>query len=291
MSKFLPVLVIILAICVVLFVLIPLAYMVMGKIPNPWEIGPTTTYNPAYSSAYAQPGAGTSSGTASTEPDVLKRIFGGAYAKLGSSNRNPICMDPATSLSPHMRDATLRRGGDVNDVNGANQQSIVSSDTYHMSMTLPGAVTDWQYTDGALEDELASFTYDNLIINILARSSVSDCVRTAEKTFGDFHESNQATEYFSSPVYMNQGKPIGLESATLRTSGKGEISGRQYYWYMMDETYAGFENRPVVTIWYSTYVNTALGGTEFWFAFRTYKVYEEDLNKKAEGVLGGVGFE
>lgn len=228
--------------------------MSMGRIPNPWEIGPTTNYNPAYSS-------GTSSAGRTSNP----------------------CIDPATSFMPHVRDATLTR-----ETSGS---SIISSDTYNMSMRLDGPVTDWQYTsaNGArgMDDELVSFTYDNLIVNILARSSENQCIKVAGDNFKDFHTSNESAEYFSSPVYINQGRPIGLRSATLRTFGKGEINDNLYYWYLLDETYSGFENRPVVTLWYSTYIR----GREIWFAFRTYRTEEGGLNAKAERILESVSFQ
>ncbi len=269
-------LIIILAICIVLFVLVPLAYMSLGRIANPWEIAPTTNYNPTYS-------AGTSSTArgSSPETDVLTRVFGGTYAKLSAADRatNP-CADPASSLSPHVRDAALARDG---------EDSIVSSATYGIVMRLDGPVTDWQFTSanpaygssGGMEDELASFTYGNLIVNVLARSSIDACVKVAGDRFSEFHTSGASTEYFSSPVYVGQGRPIGLRSATLRTLGKKKIDGNQYYWYLLDESYAGFENRPVVTRWYSTYVH----GREFWFAFRTYKDEEGGLDEKAEAIL------
>jgi hypothetical protein len=262
-------LIIILAICLVLFVLVPLAYMSMGRIPNPWEIAPTTNYNPAYSSSTPQ----------STETDILTRVFGGSYAKLDQANP---CSNPSSSLEPHIRDATLSREGNA---------SIISSASYDMSMRLDGPVTDWQYTsaNGAkgMEDELASFTYGNLIVNILARSSVGPCIKVAGENFKNFHTGNASAEYFSSSIYINQGRPIGLRSATLRTFGKGEIDDTQYYWYLLDETYSGFEDRPVVTLWYSTYIR----GREFWFAFRTYKAEEGGLNAKAEGILENITFQ
>ena len=150
-------LIIILAICLVLFVLVPLAYMSLGRIPNPWEIAPTTNYNPAYSSSTKQ----------SAEPDVLTRVFGGSYAGLDAAKP---CSNPSTSLVPHMRDATLSREG---------SDSIISSATYDMTMRLDGPVTDWQYTstNGAngsysgMEDELASFTYGD----VSERSNVPLC--------------------------------------------------------------------------------------------------------------------
>ncbi len=268
-------LIILLAICIVLFVLIPLAYISLGKMPNPWEIAPTTNYNPSFSEA------STTSQKPSTETDILTRVFGGTYSKLGSSNRNPICTNPETSLEPHMRDAKLAR------TNDKDMRSTVTSDFYSLSLDLDGPVTDWQYTNGSMEDELASFTFDNLIINILARASVGDCISIAEKNFKEFHTSNASTEYFSSPIYIAQGKPIGLQSATLRTFGNSKIAGHTYYWYLMDEVYGGFKDRPVVTMWFSTYVD----GNEFWFAFRTYKADESNLNPKAEEILGNARFE
>lgn len=285
-------LIILLAICLVLFVLIPLAYMSMGRIDNPWEIAPTTNYNPSYSTATSADSRGPS-----PETDVLTRVFGGTYAKLNGDGQADtaaeFCANPATSLKPHVRDATLgRESGRGDQRDGAAAESIVSSDAHGLTMRLRGPVTDWQYTSangssGGMEDELASFTYDNLIVNVLARESASQCVKPAEKNFKDFHMSTAATEYFSSPIYINQGRPIGLESATLRTFGKGTIDDNLYYWYLLDETYAGFENRPVVTLWYSTYQS----GREFWIAFRTYKAEEGGLNQKAEAILEDVSFE
>ena len=271
-------LIILLAICIVLFVLIPLAYISLGKMPNPWEIAPTTNYNPSFSEASS------TSREPLAETDILSRVFGGTYSKLGSSNRNPICTNPATSLEPHIRDAKLSRlgGADAKD-----QRSTVTSDFYNLTLTLDGPVTDWQYTNGSMEDELASFTFDNLIVNILSRTSVGDCVAIAEKNFKEFHTSSASTEYFSSPIYINQGKPIGLQSATLRTFGQSKIGGHAYYWYLMDEVYGSFKDRPVVTMWFSTYI----GGNEFWFAFRTYKADESRLNAAAEEILGNARFE
>lgn len=282
-------LIILLAICIVLFVLIPLAYMSLGKIPNPWEFTPNTNYNPTYAGG-SQAGAGNGNATGgaagsqdslkpSTNTDILSRVFGGSYSKLGSSNRNPVCADPATSLVGHVRDAKLGR------VSGSDKQSMVTSDFYNLSMVLDGPVTDWQYTNGSkyglMEDELASFTYDNLIVNILARTSADECVSIAQKNFKEFHTSSASTEYFSSPIYINLGKPIGLQSATLRTFGKSDINDHVYYWYLMDEAYAGFANRPVVTMWFSIYAD----GVEYWFAFRAYKAEEKGLNAKAEEIL------
>lgn len=277
-------LIILLAICIVLFVLIPLAYMSLGKIPNPWEFTPTTNYNPAYApggvnggnAGGQEAGGGTTTNVEpSTNTDILSRVFGGSYSKLGSSNRNPVCADPATSLVGHVRDAKLGRA------NGTSQQNIVSSDFYNLSMVLDGPVTDWQYTNGSMEDELASFTFNNLIVNILARTSADECISIAQKNFKEFHTSSASTEYFSSPIYINLGKPIGLQSASLRTFGKSSINDHTYYWYLMDETYAGFANRPVVTMWFSTYAD----GVEYWFAFRAYKAEEKGLNAKAEEIL------
>ncbi len=272
-------LIIILAICIVLFVLVPLAYISLGRMPNPWEIAPTTNYNPSYASTSASRGP-------SAETDVLARVFGGTYAKLRSGKDPEKCTNPATSLAPHVRDAKLMREG-ASDAGDEPGDSIVSSAAYKLSVRVPGPVTDWQYTAGAMEDEVASFTFDNIIVNILARNTVKECIGAAEEGFRDFHEGSAASEYFSSAVYVGQGKPIGLESAALRTLGKGKVSGHQYYWYLLDEEYAGFEDRPVVTIWYSTYI----AGTEYWFAFRTYRALGSDLNAKAEDILDGVRFE
>lgn len=276
-------LIIILAICVVLFVLVPLSYIFLGRIDNPWKIGETTTYNPSYSSASTIPrsangvSGNSNAANVAASQDLISRIFSPSYAKLGEPERKAFCANRETGLKPLTRDATLSRDGD---------ESIISSESAHFVMSLQGPVTDWQYTNGALEDEIASFTFNNLIINALSRSSVSDCIKMAEKNFKEFHTTSSGTEYFSSPIYLNQGKPIGLQSAVLRTMGKGTIDGHLYYWYLLDEVYSGFQDRPIVTLWYSSYIN----GSEYWYAFRSYKSEEKDLNRKSEAVLESVDY-
>lgn len=278
-----PILILILAISVVLFVLVPLSYIALGKIDNPWEINNTGIYTPrnnAASVSGALAGGGSTGatsgtvtgGTASTEPDVLKRIFGPVYANLGKSDRDTYCSDPAKSLEPHKRDAILGRD---------DETSIISSDMYNLSLELEKSLTDWNYTNGSLEDELISFTSDNLIINILARTTIPDCRTFIKGKFEDFHTKNSSIEYFSSPTYASQGRSLGLQSATLRTFGDDSIGDQDYYWYLLDETYTKFPDRPIATLWYSTYVH----GTEYWFAFRTYKIYEGGLRQKAEDIL------
>lgn len=234
----------------ILFVFVPLSYMALGKMENPLAIKPISAF------------------------DDQNQLFGG---RAGATNQTLDCTDPIQSLEEHVRDAHLSKDGD---------ESIVSSDFYKLNIVLEKPVEDWQYTKGALEDEVASFVYDDAIVHILARSAVSKCNSVSSKIFDDFHKKTSGVEYFSSRIYLNQGKSIGLTRSTLRLKGEGSIGGEDYFWYMLDEEFHNVNEKPVVTIWYST----RIGRTEYWFAFTTFKGNEGNLNSIATDILENTKF-
>jgi hypothetical protein len=190
------------------------------------------------------------------------------------SNLEIACAIPAKSLESHMRDATLTRNG---------EESTVKSKKYDVEINLDVPVVDWQYTEGKLDNELASFVYKDVIVNVLARKSTALCSTITKNTFDTFHTDGKGVEYFSSRAYLNLGKPIGLIRAVFRIHGEREIDGNQFYWYIIDETFTLGSNAQnqvqteLVTIWYTTHI----GRNEYWFAFRTLKKDEDNLNKTA----------
>ncbi len=243
MKPLTPFILIAIAVLVILFVLVPLVYIGLGKIENPLAINGASVI-----------GAGDA---------ISKNLIN--------------CNDPKVSLEAHVKDAHLIRD---------DEESIINSDFYKLTVSLEEPVVDWQYTNGTLADEVASFVYKETIVNVLARTSVPKCNNKAQEIFEDFHEKTSGVEYFSSPIYLAQGKPLGLTQSVLRTHGQGEVGNIDYHWYLLDEEFSSLSNRPVVTIWYSTRV----GRTEYWFAFRTFKENEDDLNKIAEEVLENTEF-
>lgn len=265
-------LLIFLSIALVLFVFIPAAYIFLGKLSNPFVIQSKSAFD---ESTYGSLSANSRGALGTASGNLVKSDDGKDFID---------CSIPRQSLAPHIRDAKLMRNG---------EESIVSSQAYAFTMPLSGPVLDWQYTNGSLEDEVASFVYGNTILNIMARSSVPECERQVAGVFTSFHEQNTAVEYFSSKTYVTQGKSIGLVNATLRTHGQSKIGGHTYYWYILDEQFA----RPtaadpnsrmdITSMWFSTRTN----GTEYWFAFRTAKIDEDDLNPLAEEILGDIEFE
>ncbi len=232
-----------LAILIILFVLVPLSFMALGKIENPFAFEPI--------SAFAD------------KEELAKRIVD--------------CTNPEQSLEAHVRDAALARD---------EEESSIESTFYKFIINLEAPVVDWQYTKGVLDDEVASFVYKDVIVNILARTSVSKCSGTAKEVFENFHEETSGVEYFSSNTYLTQGAPIGLTRSTLRSHGQGGVGDADYYWYLLDEEFVNLSSKPIVTIWYSTRV----GRIEYWFAFRTFQENEQNLNKVAEEVLEGIEF-
>ncbi len=245
------IIVILIAVAMVFFVMVPLAYMAMGRIANPFsfDLG----------------------GIASKNISNVRN--GGASI----SNLETTCATPTKSLLPHTRDATLSRDG---------EESTIKSKTYDLEINLDVPVVDWQYTEGKLDNELASFVYKDVIVNVLARKSTTLCSVIAKNKFNTFHTDGKGVEYFSSRAYLNVGKPIGLAGAVLRTHGEREVEGNQFYWYIIDETFSLSANganttnpsqTELVTIWYTTHI----GRNEYWFAFRTLKENEDHLNKTA----------
>lgn len=245
------IIVILIAVAMVFFVMVPLAYMAMGRIANPFsfDLG----------------------GIASKNISNVRN--GGASV----SNLETTCATPAKSLLPHTRDAILSRDG---------EESTIKSKVYDLEINLDVPVVDWQYTEGKLDNELASFVYKDVIVNILARKSNALCSVLAKNKFNTFHTEGKGVEYFSSRAYLNLGKPIGLARAVFRTHGEREVDGNQFYWYIVDETFslgtnsANIKNSAqteLVTIWYTTHI----GRNEYWFAFRTLKEDEDNLNKTA----------
>ncbi len=238
-----PIILIVIAVLIILFVFVPLAFIALGKIENPLAIQPNTS--------------------------LLDNV--------SSDKNSPNCTDPKQSLEAHVRDVHLTR---------EDEESSINSDFYKLAINLEEPVVDWQYTNGALPDEVASFVYKDVIVNMLARSSVSKCNTKAGQIFENFHEKTLGVEYFSSTVYMQQGSPIGLTKSVLRNHGKSEINDIDFYWYLLDEEFSNMSSRPIVTIWYSTRV----GRIEYWFAFRTLKENENNLNTVAEEVLENTEF-
>lgn len=262
-------LIIVLAIVLILFVLVPAAFIFLGKVGNPLAIGPIDGITPQY----------TNNGNGAVQHTQVAAAGGLASLwKITDTKARTInCESRTEAYEPHVRDATLKRNG---------EKSIVSSDTYTYRLTLPQPVYDWAYTKGSLLDESASFVYGNTIINILARTAKTECNQVAAKIYKDFHNKNGGVEYFSSRTYLEQNAPLGLTKAILRTSGDGEVGGTDYYWYILDEEYNNDPQKAVTTIWYSARINR----TEYWFAFRIPKAMESDLNKAAEDVLERIDF-
>lgn len=255
MSKLLPhIIVIIIAAVLILFVMIPAAFIALGKLANPLKIDSTTT-------------------TSLNNNQLAGAIF------TNTNQKNQVdCTNPLIALEPHIHDATYDR---------QNDESVIASSFYKMRITLEDPIVDWQYTNLALEDEVASFVYKDTIVNIYARSSVADCNSKAKTAYADFHEKTKAVEMFSSPKYRELGKPIGLTDSVFREHGQSEVGDTDYYWYLLDEVFGTKTDKPVATIWYST----RIGRIEYWFAFRTFKEHESSLNSVAEEVLDSIEFE
>ncbi len=255
MKKVWPVIWVLVGIALILFVMVPLAYVAVGRIANPFSLDSVTTANLSNTSGRR-----------------------GMVEALAEKDTKAIdCTAPLQSLEPHVRDARLMRDG---------QSSTIKSEFYKLNIALEEPIVDWQYTKEVLSDEVASFVYKDVIVNTMARTAKPECTRQAATIYKDFHTKGQAVEYFSSRVYLDLGKPIGLTSAVLRNYGDASMNGNNYYWYMLDEQFGALSDKPVVTIWYSTRV----GRTEYWFAFRTFKAQEGKLNDIAEEVLDSVEF-
>lgn len=251
------IIVILIALAMVFFVMVPLAYMAMGRIANPFsfDLGNIASKN------------------------ISNVRNGGASL----TTLETTCANTSKSLEPHLRDAVLTRDG---------EDSTIKSKEYDIEINLDAPVVDWQYTEGKLDNELVSFVYNDVIINILARKSTALCATVTKNKFETFHQEGKGVEYFSSRAYLNLGKPIGLNRAVFRTHGERELGGNTFYWYIMDEVFTvgtntqGQKQAELVTIWYTTHV----GRNEYWFAFRTLKEDEENLNKTAIQFLESTAF-
>lgn len=248
-----PILIILLVVFMVFFVLIPLAYMVLGRISNPFSFDLDTVINSNISNIQ---------NTRSKKDDL-----------------NLTCSNPNTSFEALVRDAVLTRDGD---------ESTIKSKQYYFEINLDDPIVDWQYTEGKLGNEIASFVYHDTIVNFLAQKSVSDCAQLIEKQFTNFHDQGKGVEYFSSRAYLDSGKPIGLYSAVFRTHGQRDIKSRSWYWYIIDEVFMTPQNTQaqITTIWYTTYI----GRTEYWIAFRSLKENEDSLNERAVDILDSITF-
>lgn len=276
--------ILILTIALILFVLVPAAYIFLGKVNNPLAITPMDGIVPTYDTngRTITASASTKTSTANETSGILglwKRMSNQGGSALGNtaSVANAIDCGTRQSYESASRDAKLTRD---------EEKSIIKSDAYKYTFTLPAPIYDWDYTKGSLVDESASFVYKDTIVNVLARTTKIECNTIASKLYKNFHEKNGAVEYFSSRTYTEQGKSLSLTKAILRTFGKGDVNGTEYFWYLLDEEYNNDSAKAVVTMWYST----RIGRTEYWFAFRTTKDNEENLNPIAEEVLENVEF-
>lgn len=272
------ILIFVFTISLVLFVLVPATFIFLVKISNPMVIGPVSGMVPTYKN---DPSANQINPNINNVVinDKFNNRIGNNNTDEQSKNQSIIsiltnvwkdnnyqqteiktidCKNPNESFELPVRDAQLFRKG---------EKSIVSSEMYHYNITMPAPIYDWQYTNGVLTNESASFVYDEKIINILARKSKVDCNNVAQTIYKKFHTKNDAVEYFSSQIYLDQGRNIGLTEAVLNTIGIEKIKGHTFYWYTLDEKFKNSPPQIVSTIWFSTRV----GRTEYWFVFRGYK--------------------
>lgn len=255
MKKILPhILLITFAIALILFVMIPAAFIALGKLQNPLKIDRALGY-----------------GAGDTRSQTASAIF--------NNQKNEIdCTNPMIALEAHMKDATYDRLDD---------ESVIESAFYKLRIALEDPLVDWQYTHLTLDDEVASFVYKDTIVNVFARTSTESCNTKAKRSYADFHKETKAVEMFASPTYLERGRSLGLTEAIFRAHGQSEIGDVDYYWYLLDEVFGTKTDKPIATIWYST----RIGRTEYWFAFRTFKQNEPSLNSVAEEVLENTEFE
>lgn len=242
------------AIALILFVLVPAAFIFLGKVGNPLALTAMSGLTPQY------------------------RTSNGVVNNYATTTKSIDCTDERVSYEPHVRDAELTRD---------DEKSIISSDVYNYKLVLPAPIYDWDYTHGGLQDESVSFVYKETIINILARTSNIDCNTIASKVYKNFHTKNEAVEYFSSRTYVDQGKAIGLQKAVLETYGTETIGDRDYHWYLLEEYYQNTPDHIVATKWYST----RIGRTEYWFAFRAFKEISDQVNDTAHEVLEEIEYD
>jgi hypothetical protein len=263
------------SLCLVLFVLVPAAYIFLGRIDNPLSIVPQPGIVPTYQGSGARvvsdrSGQRTSRGDGagrgesaqdgvSSQGASVASIFDAWKGASGdaSASDERTCAQSATAFESPVRDAKLVRDG---------EQSVVSSKGYGYQVVLEGPVYDWKYTNNALKDESVSFVFDEKIIHILARSAKPECMSVAKDAYRQFHASDGGVEYFSSRTYLDEVKKIGVSRAILNTFGTEKINGKAYYWYELNEQFAANTDQSIKTMWFSVHV----GRTEYWFGFSGY---------------------